>query len=805
VGKAVDVGELKARAAAVRRSLVDPVIAPWQTAGTTALFQVRLDRAANRLAEAAAYQHLATGSLPAEPLIRELVGQWHAVGFDDAFEQARVFEERAFAGSVEDEWRARVEAEFGFVDIRGMQTGAALRVPLDRLWVGLRAEREPEDESREPHLAWVRSRSRGDEQFIPVTAIARENPVVAFVAGPGSGKSTLVARLAVDAARNANGPVPFVVPGHRWQGDAVTAVTLANAAGYNAAQTALLVDCWNSGRALVIVDAVDECSSPSTLVAALDAAAAALGGTGNRLVVTSRPLPAWATTKRLRKHTWTLAAFERSEQEAYVDQWTQAVEIALHNVPDPKAQQAERPLKLAANAATKLKRALRANRALGELAGTPLLILCMCALHRFMGERLPERRVALYEAVVNLLLFEWDKSKLASDALLGQLDREQRCGLMAHLALAMLDGGAREWQDAEILAALEHAQVAKDQRWGQAELLTALGEVRNRGGLLVEAAPGRWRFVHLALQEYLAARALAELWDLGAILARWRKAPERWREVVVLYAGLPGVDAGTLVDAVSEEAHNQPRLESSQFSRYKLAAECIGSAALPPPGRIGSLYDASVARLTILGAAHVMRVGGIAEFAQLRFASALDAAIERGQAAEIEDALFALSELGASGGVGAIAARLPKLAQPEFRPAHTPITAADPKGGSELGLFASALLVASYASGRWPGDAETRNVATVAAAVAQHPDLRRPLEDHWQRIRGGVARLDPHSAAEYGGFLESVLRQSGDDGDRERLDRLVAGLPTTAAVGNARPEKPPAAASTPATPGRSRR
>ena len=77
-----------------------------------------------------------------------------------------------------------------------------------------------------------------------------------------------------------------------------------------------------------------------------------------------------------------------------------------------------------------------------------------------------------------------------------------------------------------------------------------LALVREQMGLLVERAPNTFSFLHLNIQEYLAARFLRERMDGFERLKPHLHHP-RWREVVLLTAGsLHGDYASTFVENI---------------------------------------------------------------------------------------------------------------------------------------------------------------------------------------------------------------------------------------------------------------
>jgi hypothetical protein len=266
-----------------------------------------------------------------------------------------------------------------------------------------------------------------------------------------------------------------------------------------------------------------------------------------RVVVTSRPyaydvdwqLPNFARTD--------LLDFSREQIENYIDSWyTVTGELDPDLLPERAKQYAEQ-----------LKREVKNNRNLAELAPRPLLLALMVSLHRWHhGGGLPEKREELYDQSVDLLLDLWQRPKQIYDEK-GQPVRQETSALVELgigrdvLRNALSEVAFRAHRDQQELTGTADipgsllAQVLYDAP-GRKENVSfdrVIEYVTDRAGLLEERGGDRdgkriYAFPHRTFQEYLAACHLLALETYPAdLVALARDQPERWRETVQLAAG----------------------------------------------------------------------------------------------------------------------------------------------------------------------------------------------------------------------------------------------------------------------------
>ncbi|WP_437765473.1 NACHT domain-containing protein [Sorangium sp. So ce281] len=535
--------------------------------------------------------------------LRALVERWGQKGFEDAFPEADAFEircaeeravldaaargdEEARFAAAERAYRREVEARCGQIEIRGLQLSARVTQDLEIAYVPLHVEEPPEAlRSAQPkktggkgakgEAITVTAKAAGamlrvlERPRVLATDALANHPQLLIVGEPGSGKSTLLAYMATRAARGelaistpspGPAPIPFLVPVRALQEAEAGPEGIAGAAG---TEPWFVKAALERGRALLLVDGLDEARAQvagkvlPALTTTLDAYP------GNSVVVTTRPAAAPGKDESAPRGfaRARLLPMTRDEVGVFIDRWCLAAELSL-NKPRGQAEMDARA------AAEDLKERVRASRAIEKLAQTPLLCSVICVVHRFLGQRIPERRVALYEAITNVLLYEWDRAKFAEGAAIGKLDAHAKRALLARLALSMHRARVAELPAEEVVKRL--AAHLPDLGRPEEEATAIVAEIRDRNGVLVERAPGSFAFSHLTFQEYLAAMELVNAQAYDELLRKYKD--KWWHEVIVLSAGFPGEHAGRIIRGLLDKDRDDVA------EGTMLAAQCAETA-----------------------------------------------------------------------------------------------------------------------------------------------------------------------------------------------------------------------------------
>ncbi len=553
--------------------------------------------------------------------LQALAERWARKGFEDAFSDADDFEEscadeRAVLdaeerGDAEERFAAaeraylrEIEKKYGRLEIRGLQLSERVHQDLEIAYVPLHVEAPLElMPVIAPKNRAAAKKGKGAKAVVDADAVAQmiramERPRLSitsalekharlFLVGePGSGKSTLLHYLATRAARGAlaadagwsTSPVPFVVPARSLP---VTTVTLESFASIAGVEVWFMEEALRSARALLLIDGLDE-AQPAMVPQLLDVVVELMNRYPNaRALVTTRPAgvlgedrPVPAGFVRMR-----LMPMTRDEVGQFIHKWCLAAELSLSKT----RVQAEAD---AHAGAEDLKARMRASRAIEKLAQTPLLCSVVCVVHRFMGHKIPERRVALYEAITNVLLYEWDRAKFSQGAATGQLDAHAKRALLARLAFSMHEARVAELPAKAVAKCFAEKLPDLGRSAGEAEQIVA--EIRDRDGVLVERAPGLFAFSHLTFQEYFTALEMVNARDYESLVRRYEDS--WWREVIVLSAGFPGADSARIVRQLLS-ADGEAVAEATM-----LAAQCA-ETAVELPVSLRKEIEVRVARL----------------------------------------------------------------------------------------------------------------------------------------------------------------------------------------------------------------
>lgn len=424
------------------------------------------------------------------------------------------------------------------------------------------------DKRREPSLPGER-----ETHMLGALEAAIANRKLVLLGDPGGGKTTFVHHLAHclaahvvepqrkwldhlpgwndtvalpvvvflrDFARGLPDPLPRrAEPDHLWQ--FIAARLAAQKLDFVQAP---LQQALEHGRALVLLDGLDEVPTVAQRAFVRDAATAFIGRfPKSRYLVTCRVLsyqpPASRDAPDLRLPdlpTFELAPFDADKIDRFVGAWYD--ELAALNI--VRADDAP-------GLARQLRQAVR-RPDLWRLAPNPLLLTVMALVHTHKG-RLPDARAMLYEDTVDILLWRWEQIKAG-----GQEDTPRLRQLLLQAGRTDVDLKRVLWQ----LAFEAHAQVGEG---GEQDRLADIGELKLqktlaalksddvnwarqvmeamklRAGLLLERAPEVFTFPHRTFQEYLAGAHLASQADFARQACKLAEAGALWREVILLAVG----------------------------------------------------------------------------------------------------------------------------------------------------------------------------------------------------------------------------------------------------------------------------
>ena len=487
-------------------------------------------------------------------------------------------------GELERRYLTRMAERYQYLPLRGVdfksasaETGEPDRLSMADVYIALhvvqKGEREDGDEADKAAL----KSALGREQAKPtplLTAVANL-PRLVITGDPGSGKTTFVNHLTFCLARERLNPKEdWLARLPEWPDREANLLPVAVAlrevaAWFQATQpyqrkTGLLQEYlafWldemglgefyellcghmSKGTALLLLDGLDEVPLQEDVLSRIKEMIGDLPGAYPRcrIFVTCRVLsyrdPRW----QLKAEDWPvveLAPLDEEQIDRFIRAWYEQL-AAMQVVSQGEAQ------------SNRLSQAVR-RPDLWRLAANPLLLTVMALVHAHKGE-LPDARAALYEDVVDLLLWRWEAIKLENrdgretswrqllqEAELSDIDMKRalwELAFEAHSQQRRLEGrsGLKPTADiaqADLLRTLRQLHPTQSLDWAD-----RLIQIMNlRAGLLVEGMPEVYSFPHRTFQEHLAGCHLGNLADFTERALALAAQGAYWREAILLAVG----------------------------------------------------------------------------------------------------------------------------------------------------------------------------------------------------------------------------------------------------------------------------
>jgi formylglycine-generating enzyme required for sulfatase activity/energy-coupling factor transporter ATP-binding protein EcfA2 len=400
---------------------------------------------------------------------------------------------------------------------------------------------------------------------VPVEVALQTEPAVVVLGDPGAGKSTLLKIIALALVEQSGGPLPILLPlkayARRLLGKGE--INLCDFLGeYYASRQKKLARvgelfeaALRERQAVILLDGLDEVQTERTFLVRLvqdfvaefvpDPAETDQAIPGNRVVATSRIVGyAEAPLTGRQWRIYTLTDFDRANIERFVKQWTLAFELGVHGGDTPVAREA------AGREGRDLLEAIFTRPSIERLAANPLLLTILALIKR-TGVALPEQRVRLYELYLEALIESWNLARSLDQHPAGSpLDYLETVQVLAPLAMWLRETNPT----AGLVARPQLEDWLTD--YYQQEWNLSRGEARARGreflegvhrysNLLVERGERQYGFLHLTLEEMLAAKGVAQLADesleQATTLMTRHLADPAWHETLLLAVGAIGI------------------------------------------------------------------------------------------------------------------------------------------------------------------------------------------------------------------------------------------------------------------------
>ena len=310
----------------------------------------------------------------------------------------------------------------------------------------------------------------------------------------------------------------------------------------------LFVRAVAQGRVILLIDGLDESISDHLGVETLDRIIAFSNSHDTTLICTSRP----TFSNQLQIPTsWNTATLARLDDKQIVDlasRWFSIVESSMQTQVDSTPRITDQVL----TRSRSFLRAAKDNQKTLELSRTPLLCQVLITLFRF-SHQLPEARTTAYSQILDLLLSKHPAARAQAG---GVEEPSRRAGLqpgnlrdiLVRVAWALQIDNESDYltfdQCSEIC--LRYLQ---DDEYGLGLQVTearntapeVVTQLTTRYGVLVERGPKELTFLHLSIQEFLAAESLTQQThdqQLEFLSKRW--IDPMWRESLLCWFGILG-------------------------------------------------------------------------------------------------------------------------------------------------------------------------------------------------------------------------------------------------------------------------
>jgi formylglycine-generating enzyme required for sulfatase activity len=434
------------------------------------------------------------------------------------------------------------------VDLVGVGAGD-VRLRLEEIYVPLRMAWRREEKRPGPGADALAVAAEAGEEDL---ALDRIFPILedrgqrhAVVLGqPGAGKTTALRKLAQECLKDPQslglepGSLPVFLP-LRWLVSKDLELSFEVLLGTYLAEVSsgelsekLGGELWRRGRLLLLLDGLDEVAEDrrrAELASWLEWHLRRSGPAPVRSLVTSR-FAGYGPQVRLGESflAFEIRPLEARQVEQLVRRWFQEAQRSTPDYPEEQARRRAEGL-VAALAGEEYS-----SQRLKVLVSSPLLLTLLCVIV-WRGGEMPRERVQFFEQCLRVLLGSWGKTTKEREPLLAL---EPALALLRPLAWQLHFDNRRD--DLSRVELVNHLRKRLGDLNQSASPFAVLDWLYREAGVLAEYAPQRYGFMHLGIQEYLAAAHVASRGEeLAEVVAavfgeRW------WREVIHLLFALPG-------------------------------------------------------------------------------------------------------------------------------------------------------------------------------------------------------------------------------------------------------------------------
>ncbi len=435
-------------------------------------------------------------------------------------------------------YKQHLEQKFKYLDFTGLNAILQKPLELENIYVKLRAKKShyswPEN-LEEPHF------KEKDEDFVTVfNQLHQQNqdgrmPLKMLILGkPGSGKTTLMKWITLQCLKDKSGFfsrfVPVFLSLNDLGGDPAGTFRKKNIGSLvvdllekeNISIDSFFEEQFKSNRLLFLLDGLDEIGDEKTRREVIQWIQKQYIAQ-NSVIITSRFSginPKEGLAFRDEIPVFTVQDFQEEDVHAFLQNWYRAIELAVAG-----GRGTQKAVEEAEKKSGDLIATIKKFKNLAELAVNPLLLTIIAVVHRTRAV-LPRERYKLYEECLKVMIELWNLSNRKVDI---SFSFDNSISHLSAIAARLMDTNRREMEKKEIDECCLPAKIE-----GQTRDFF-IKEMVLKAGLLYESE-GKYGFLHLTFQEYLAARHFADSRNQNGILKYHEKG--YWSETFKLFVNI---------------------------------------------------------------------------------------------------------------------------------------------------------------------------------------------------------------------------------------------------------------------------
>lgn len=369
------------------------------------------------------------------------------------------------------------------------------------------------------------------QERVPGLEALQKYPKLIVLGKPGAGKTTFLKHVALQCIKGELEAhrVPIFVTlkdfAETERSPSLLEYINDQFASCGVSDTAHIKEVLSRGRALVLLDGLDEVRESDSPRVLKEVRHFAAQFHGNQFVLSCR----------IAAREYTFEEFTEVEVADFDQEQVASFAIKWFAHKDPRKS-------------LKFLEKLQENRRIWELATNPLLLTLLCLMFEESAD-FPANRAELYKEGLNVLLRKWDaKRNIEREPLYKKLSLQHKEDLLGQIAFSTFERGdyffSQKEIEQQIADYIRHLPIISgDELALQLDSEALLKSIEAQHGLLVERARGIYSFSHLTFQEYFTAREIVSISEPQALERALKQLvghmnEKRWREVFLLSVGM---------------------------------------------------------------------------------------------------------------------------------------------------------------------------------------------------------------------------------------------------------------------------